>query len=244
MARRPRCGAAWLPAVALLLGLGLSLGLSASTARAQSPALARPPIYTCVSNGKKLTSDRPVPECAGVDQRVLNGDGSLNRIVTPTQTDDERAASETRAREADAQRVQRNDAIRRDRNLTARFPDEAAHQRAREKALDNVRIAVRNSEARMKELLADRKPLLDEAEFYDKKPLPSKLKLALDANDASLAAQKALVVNQQAEVVRISALYDAELARLRKLWAGTPAGSLGPLPGIAPTVVDGRRSSP
>jgi len=70
-------------------------------------------------------------------------------------------------------------------------------------------------------------PLLDEAEFYVGKPLPSKLKLALDANDASLEAQKSLVQNQQAEIVRINALYDAELARLRKLWAGAPAGSLG-----------------
>jgi hypothetical protein len=30
--------------------------------------------------------------------------------------------------------------------------------------------------------------------------------------------------------VRINALYDAELLRLKKLWGGAPAGSLGPLP--------------
>jgi hypothetical protein len=36
--------------------------------------------------------------------------------------------------------------------------------------------------------------------------------------------------------VRINALYDAELARLRKLWAGAPAGSLGPPPSVAPAV--------
>ena len=32
-------------------------------------------------------------------------------------------------------------------------------------------------------------------------------------------------------MVRINALYDVELARLKKLWSGAPPGSLGPMPG-------------
>ena len=109
------------------------------------------------------------------------------------------------------------------------FPDEAAHAKARAKALDDIGNSVRISEARINLLKAERKPLLDDAEFYVGKPLPSKLKSALDANDAALEAQKALAQNQQIEVVRINGLYDAELARLKKLWAGAPAGSLGPI---------------
>jgi hypothetical protein len=187
-------------------------------------------IYTCIdANGKKLTSDRPIPECSNRDQRVLNGDGSPNRVVPPTPTADERAAEEQREREAAAERAARNDAIRRDRNLISRFPDEAAHAKARAKALDDVGTSVRISEARINLLKAERKPLLDEAEFYVGKSLPARLKSALDANDAALDAQKALVQNQQGEVVRINGLYDTELARLKKLWAGTPAGSLGPI---------------
>jgi len=65
----------------------------------------------------------------------------------------------------------------------------------------------------------------------------AKLKQQIDANDASLEAQNGLVQNQQTEIVRINALYDAELARLRKLWSGAPAGSLGPLPGPPVTTV-------
>ena len=69
-------------------------------------------------------------------------------------------------------------------------------------------------------------PCWTRLEFYRlRKPLPHKLKLALDANDASLEAQRSLVQNQQTEVVRINALYDAELARLKKLWAGALPGS-------------------
>jgi hypothetical protein len=78
-------------------------------------------------------------------------------------------------------------------------------------------------------LASERKPLMDEAEFYVGKPLPLKLKQALDANDATTDAQRTLIQNQQVEMVRINALYDAELARLRRLWSGAPAGSMGPV---------------
>ncbi|EWS55915.1 hypothetical protein X551_01252 [Methylibium sp. T29] len=46
----------------------------------------------------------------------------------------------------------------------------------------------------------------------------------------SIEAQRALIVNQQAEVGRITALFDAELDRLKRLWGGADPGSLGPLP--------------
>jgi hypothetical protein len=202
----------------------------AAPAWGQAPPPPSRPIFSCEVNGKKLTSDRPIPDCSNRDQRLLNPDGSVKGIVPPTPTADERAAIEAREREANAERVAKMDAIRRDRNLVARFPNEEAHNKAREKALDDIRKSVRVSQERIALLSAERKPLLDESEFYVNKPLPSKLKSALDANDASLDAQKSLIQNQQAEVIRISALYDAELARLRKLWAGAPAGSLGPAP--------------
>ena len=203
----------------------------APAAWAQAPASGSSGlIFNCVLNGKRLTSDRPIHDCSHIDQRVLNSDGSLNRIHPPTLTPEERARQEQRQLEAEAAEVARKDAARRDRNLMHRYPDEAAHARGRAKALDDIRLSVRNSEARIAQLTADRKPLEAEKEFYVGKPLPTKLKLALDSNEATLEAQKALVQNQQTEVGRINALYDAELQRLRKLWAGATAGSLPPLP--------------
>lgn len=199
---------------------------------AASPAAS--PIYSCVdASGKRLTSDRPIAECNNREQRVLNPDGSVNKIVPPTPTADERAELEARERAAEAERAARLDAIRRDRNLLARFPNEAAHRKARESALDDVRKAVRVSEARVALLAQERKPLTDEAEFYVGKPLPAKLRQQLDANDAATEAQRTLIQNQQAEVVRINALYDAELERLKKLWAGATPGSMGSIAAAA-----------
>ena len=185
-------------------------------------------IYTCVdSAGKKHTSDRPIAECSGREQRVLNPDGSVRRIVPPEMTSDERSAIEARERATTAERVRQQEAVRRDRNLLSRYPTEAAHQKARTAALDDMRKSLREAEARLTELAAERKPLDADAEFYAGKPLPLKLRLALNANEASVEAQKTLIQNQQAEVERIDKRYDAELERLRKLWAGAPPGSLG-----------------
>jgi hypothetical protein len=190
--------------------------------------------FSCIINGKKVVSDRLIPDCANSEQRELNADGSLKRIVRPVPTDDERAEIERRERDDKAKVVALNDAIRRDRNLMQRFPDEAAHKKAREKALDDVRLSAKSSATRIATLLDEKKKLDEEREFYEnervKKPLPTTLKQKIDANEASLEAQRSVSQNAQAELARINSNYDAELLRLKKLWSGTPAGSLGPLP--------------
>jgi len=214
---------------------GVAAGLLVCTvALAADPPPGTRSSFTCNLNGKKLVSDRVIPECYGIEQRELNADGSLKRIVKPPQTPDEREADEIKAQADKARIAAQNDAIRRDRNLMQRFPDEAAHQKAREKALDDARVSVKNSGARIALLEQEKKKLEEEKRFYVNehvnKPLPTTLKQRLDATDAALEAQTSLTQNAQNELVRINALYDAELLRLKKLWAGAPAGSLGPLP--------------
>ena len=214
------------PARSIVLGATLVLALVAPGAFGQSKA-----IYTCVdASGKRITSDRPIVACNDREQRELNADGSVKRIVPPTLTGDERAEAEARERAAASERAMRSEALRRDRNLLARFPNEAAHNKAREAALEDSRKAVKISEGRLALLASERKPLMDEAEFYVGKPLPLKLSTQLDANDAGTDAQRTLIQNQQAEIIRVNALYDAELQRLRKLWGGAQPGTLGALP--------------
>ena len=201
-----------------------------SPAQAQTSATGSPGIYTCTdAHGRRLTADRPIPECQSREQQVLNRDGSLREVRQPTLTAEEQAAFEARERRNNEARAAQADAVRRDRNLVARYPTEAAHQRGREGALDTVRLAMKATEIRQRELAVERKPLLNDAEFYKGRTLPPKLKALLDANDAAVDGQRSSAANQEAELGRINRLYDAELERLRRLWAGAPAGSLGPL---------------
>jgi hypothetical protein len=225
------CRAAAQRAAALLCAALLAVPASAWAQAAKAPGGG---IYSCTdASGRRLTSDRPIPECVHREQQLLNRDGSLRAVIPPTLTPDERAEKEARERKAAEARAAHQDAIRRDRNLMQRFPNEAAHQRAREAAAEPVRLAIRNTESRLRDLAAERKPLLNEAEFYPDRPLPPGLRQQIDANDAAMEAQRSLATNQIAELDRINALYDAELERLRRLWAGALPGSLGPLPATA-----------
>jgi hypothetical protein len=207
--------------------------IAADSAGASGPPL----IYTCIDDkGNRLTADRPIMACSNRDQRVLNKDGSLKFVQPATLTAEERAEKELRERRVIEVRSAQADAVRRDRNLISRFPNALAHQKAREAALDTVRSAMKTSEFRMKDLAAERKPLVEEAEFYKGKPLPVKLRQQLEANDTAVDAQRSSIQNQEAELVRINRLYDIELERLRRLWAGAQPGSLGPPPTTAEAI--------
>jgi Domain of unknown function (DUF4124) len=201
----------------------------AVVALAWQPAHAAAGIYSCIdSTGKRLTSDRPIPECLDREQRVLNKDGSQKQTMPPRMNADERAAEDERLRLKALAEATQKDAIRRDRNLMLRFPNEATHNKGREAALDELRKGIAASELHLKALQEDRKPLQAETEFYKGKRLPFKLKSRLEANEAQQQAQKDIIQNQTNEIARVNALYDAELARLKRLWAGAAPGSVMP----------------
>ena len=210
--------------------LVLAAAVPAVRAQANGVPASAAGIYTCIDDqGRKITADRPIPSCTAKEQRVLNRDGSLKNVYPPILTAEERAEKEAQERKLAEARAAHADAVRRDRNLLQRYPTEVPHQKAREAALDTVRVAIKATEARLKALEAERKPLLTEAEFYEGKALPPKLRGQLDANDAATEAQRVSAVQQQAELERVNRLYDAELARLKLLWAGAVPGSLGPI---------------
>ncbi len=222
------------PQVPLALRVPLALWVLSALAMplaavAQGGGVSAASIYSCVdAQGRRLTSDRPIPDCADREQRVLNRDGSVQRVLPPTLTAEQRAEREAAQRKGDLARAAQADAVRRDRNLMLRYPNEETHHKAREAALDTVRLAIKASALRVNELAAERKPLLEESEFYTGRQLPPRLKQQLDANDAGVAAQRLSAANQALELARINQLYDAEFDRLRRLWAGALPGSLPP----------------
>ena len=129
--------------------------LGASVLTLSASAVAAPGIYTCVdAHGKRLTSDRPIPECLDREQRVLNRDGSQRKVVAPRQTPQERARADELRRQRELAEVAQKDAVRRDRNLMFRYPDLATHDKARQAALDDIRKAIASSEKRIADLLA------------------------------------------------------------------------------------------
>lgn len=193
------------------------------------------PIYTCVdAQGRRLSSDRPIPECVNQDQRVTNRDGSRS-VMPPAQSPEEKARADNARRALETLRIAGEAAARADRLLLSRYPHQAAHDAARVKALEAVNVQIDTAQRRLKELDEDGVELLVETEAMGKKPLTASLRARLASNQGAVAAQRTILKDQESERDRINLQYDAEQARLRALWAGAQPGRLGPLslPGAA-----------
>jgi hypothetical protein len=212
------------PALIALLGLGAGhAGAPAATDGGQGQ------IYTCIdAQGHRLSSDRPIPECLGQDQRMLNRDGTTKAIVPPAQTPEEKARQEAAKRQADQIRLAREAEARRDRALLNRYPDQVTHDQARAKAQDAVARQIDTAQRRLRELEAESQALAQERETAGK-VLPPSLRARLSANEGALEAQRTILHDQEAERDRLNQQFDIELNRLRALWAGAIPGRLGPV---------------
>lgn len=196
-----------------------ALGLVAATGWAQAPVAG---IYTCVdSKGRKLTSDRPIPDCADREQKVLNPSGTVKAKVGPNLTAQERAEQEARQREEADRRAAAEEERRRNRALLTRYPNQAAHDKERHSALAQVTQVTQAANKRIEELTLDRRKLDTEMEFYKKDPgkAPQALRRQIEEVDQSMEIQKRFVAEQLQELRRVNARFDEELSRLRALWA-------------------------
>ena len=208
------------------------LTLGAELASAQSQG-ATGGIYTCVDrNGRRLTADRPIPECLDREQRELSPSGITRRQIGPSLTELERAAQDAQNRKDAEERARVVEERRRERVLVARYPDKAAHDVERAAAIQMVDDVTATAEKRTLELKAERKKLDVEMEFYKKDPnkAPMALRRKIAENEDSIAEQQRFIAGQDQEKRRVHQRFDVELAQLRKLWDAQRM----PLPGTTP----------
>ncbi|MDP2771305.1 MAG: DUF4124 domain-containing protein [Giesbergeria sp.] len=208
----------------LLVG-GVLAGLCGLVA-AQGALANTQSIYTCVDKqGRKLTSDRPIPECIDREQRELSPTGTVRRVIGPTLTDHERAAREVERRKELEERNRIADERRRERVLIARYPDKATHDAERALAIAQVDAVTTTATQRIAELQARRKTLDQEMEFYRKDPAkaPMLLRRQLAENDEGVEEQRRFIAGQDQEKRRIHQRFDEELVQLRQLWVAQRA---------------------
>lgn len=211
----------WVPALKGVALVAAALSFSA-VACAQDNGKAKGGIYSCIdSKGRRLTSDRPIAECLDREQRELSGSGVVKRVVPPSYTAEERERIEAQKKADDAVRARAAEEKRRERALLIRYPNPAAHDKARSEALaqvDEVIIAVKK---RVDELARQRKDIDTELEFYqnDVNKAPSWLKRKVEDNVQQIEVQNRFLGDQAQEKQRLNARFDEELVKLRTLWA-------------------------
>jgi chromosome segregation ATPase len=197
-------------------------------------------IYTCVdSNGRRITSDRPIAECKDRDQKELNSSGTVKRVVKPVMTAQEQREFEAKQKEEAEERLRVDEERRKNRALLSRYPTQAVHDKERGLAIAQVNEVIKAAQKRIGELAEQRKKIDEELEFYKKDPkkTPASLRRQIEDNDRSVTVQKQFISDQDEEKKRANGRFDEELARLRVLWAQVGAGvsSAAPaLPAAAP----------
>jgi hypothetical protein len=172
-------------------------------------------IFSCKDSKGPRTSDRPFTDCK--DQTEHRHDGGVMARIGPELNDDQRQALEAQRRKHESDLREAQARKRQEQNLRIRFPNEAAHQRARQIEVGEVGKAIRLHGDRIDALRVERKRLADEEEFHPK-GLPAWLRARIDANEASQSAQRDLLQSQEVALERVTVKYDTELVRLRQLW--------------------------
>ncbi len=211
----------------------LSVKLSLCAGLWLASALAWGQIYTCIdAKGRKLTSDRPIPECADREQKELNNSGTVKRTVKPAMTAEEQRVFDEKEKQATEERLRLNEEKRKDRALLTRYPSRPSHDKERSDTLAQVDDVMKAATKRVGELAVQRKEIDTELEFYKKNPakIPLSLKRQIEDNDASVAVQKRFIVDQESEKKRTNARFDDELVRLKTLWllTATPTATAAP----------------
>ncbi len=204
------------------MSLGLVLATLSGANWAQAQTASGQDIYTCVdARGRKLTSDRPIPECSDREQRMLNASGTTKARVAPTLTAAERLEQEAKAKAEQEERARVLEEKRRDRALLIRYPNKGVHDKERAQALAQIEVVRQAAAKRVDELHAQRTVINQEMEFYKKDPskAPPSVRRQVDEVTQSLAVQGRFIADQDGELKRVNARFDEEQVRLKGLWA-------------------------
>lgn len=203
-------------------GLLWTVGVFLAGLGASAWAQVTPGVYTCVdAKGRRLTADRPIPECTDREQKILNPSGTVKAKVGPTLTAQEVAEAEKKERREAEERNRAVDEKRRDRALLTRYPNRTVHDQERAQALVQIGVVIQAAKNRLDELAKQRVAIDEEMEFYKKDPAkaPAYLRRQLDENIQSQAVQRRFIGEQDGEIKRVNERFDDELVRLRQLWA-------------------------
>lgn len=201
-------------------------GFAGLLAAQAATVVAQQGVYSCIdANGRRLTSDRLIPECIDREQKVMDRNGAT-RVIPPSMTARERDAKADQDRQLAEEKQRQAEEKRLQRALMARYPNQAAHDAERGKALKTMTDAAAAAQRAVDDLQKQKGKLKEEAEFFVKDPskMPTRLKRQVEENEQRIAAQQRFIAGQESDKQRVNARFDEELARLKALWS--QSGSL------------------
>lgn len=207
----------------LLIASIALLGLTAGgTAQARNS-------YCCNdANGRLACGDMLPAACHKRAYRVLDDRGRVVKEVGAALTAEQRRLRE--AEEVKKQEEERKAAeeMRRNQTLLATYPAEKDIDLARDRALAEFDKASAETQKRYDDALKQKKKLDGEKEFYQKKPLPAKLKKQIEDNDSTIKTAQEAIAARQLEADALRAKFEDEKKRYMALRYGKTPRTIAP----------------
>lgn len=175
--------------------------------------------YSCIDKyGRKLGSDRPIPECADTIQKEHNAAGVVIRQRDGGQI---RTTADNSASEANkVNKTEPSLDERKEKALLARYRNQELHNQERQRALAIVDANIASTQKKINELLTLKVNLEKEAS----KPADQQtqnlasIKRKISDNDQTLKILKTLLTDANSERQRTNQRFDEEQIILIKLW--------------------------
>ncbi len=172
-------------------------------------------IFTCkTKDGRTLTSDRPIQECAKLPMRELRNDGAVRRNIAPPLTRAQREARQRRLMMERAESMRRNQEIARDRALVTAYPTMESLLQSRQRQLGAVQTQINNTYDRMLMLHRQLRSAQASMRAYPPGEAPRKLKRQVGKIASAILSEDSLVKSRLQEQEQIRERFNQDEARL------------------------------
>jgi hypothetical protein len=186
---------------------------------------ARAQIYMCKdASGRTLTSDRPIPECAGRPLREYDRKGIPRRDILPPPTPEQKRELQLQEEKRRHEELAAEEQRKSDRAMRFRYRNEGEIEVARKRAVDGIREQIRRETGALAAVEKRRQGAQAEVDSYRKKneAAPADLQRSLNDADRAVGESKKMIADHEAEIVAVNARHDETLKRYRAI-AGTAA---------------------
>lgn len=207
------------------------LPLLAVATLAGVPTLAGAGNTLCCNDesGRQVCSDILPPQCYGRAYREINDRGITIRRIEAPLTPEQRAQRELEQRRKREEERHAQEQRRKDLALLQTYSTVEDIDIFRTRTIKDLERSIADTKARQDELLAKQKTLLEEAEFYKKKPMPAELRNAIKDNEAEVQTLQNLIDMRNRDIEATKAKYDEDKRRYIEITrdkAGAPRAQI------------------
>lgn len=185
-------------------------------------ALHAQKIYMCKDEaGHTLTSDRPIPECAGRAIREFNKSGTISRDIPPPPTAEQKRQMQIEEEKRKAEAAAADERRREDRAIRLRYHSENDIETARKRSVEALQEQIKRDRKALADAEKQQTQAHATADTYKQKnaSLPAGVKQRIEDADHAVEMAHKSIGDRESEIGQINAKFDATLARFRELMA-------------------------